>query len=104
MLSPAFEITSLDEGEGGTTRIRTTLEMTSAFPHSLSETVLCRLASHFIISRLGSDAIREACETLSDIYVWETKRLSNQEGPMWESVPGSPTVVNVERPPFLFDE
>jgi hypothetical protein len=100
-----MEITSLDEGEAGMARIRTRLEMTSASPASLPEAVLCRLACHFVISRLNEEGIREACEALADLYAWQNKRLQYVvETPQWETLSGTPQIINMPTPPILFDE
>lgn len=98
------EFSSFDEGELAAARFSTTVEMTTASPLDLSPTAIYRLACHFILSRLSDEAVKEACEALVDIYLWQSDEALSAPARNWEALPGSPGIRPMDRAPFVFDE
>ena len=95
----SFELNTLDEWEHGSARIQ--VELTTTLPQSMPEQTLWRLASHVMLNRLTEDALKQAFESLADIYVWQKERsqvVFAEREPV--VVQRSPAIRYEERQPF----
>ena len=101
-----FELSNVDEWENGSARFSTQVELnTTTLPQAMPPKTLWRLASHMILNRLDGDTLKQAFESLADIYVWQTERAQIVfSEPAIEIVQRSPTVQYVERRPFDYPE
>jgi hypothetical protein len=78
--------------------------MTGDDVSALAPTALCRLYCYYIIGQLSEASITEACQSLAEIYSWQTnKPAARSEAPQPQSL-GYPAVKDVERVPFVYRE
>ena len=65
---------TFDRGTRGSARFLTTIEMTGSDPANMPITAMCRLVCHYMLGHFGQAALLHACDSLSDIYLWQIEQ------------------------------
>jgi hypothetical protein len=99
-----LEFTNIEENSEGAIQMHTKIEVTGAPSADLTDLVIYRSACAYYLWSLSGESLRQAYESLSDIYDWH---LSRRASPMGSSEPTiishSPGVIEMERIPFSIE-
>jgi hypothetical protein len=85
----------------GTVEFDTTVRVNGQISTEAQNTVLCRLFSHFVLSRLDQTSLNEACEILGEIYSSQQERAKISPDPAPQYI-GTFDPNVVERQPLLY--
>ncbi len=58
----------------GKIRFHTTLDITGQVPAEVRFNAFCKLVCIYLVSHLNQESLIEACESLRDIYTWQSEK------------------------------
>jgi hypothetical protein len=103
-LSRAFEWAIEDESTGGNVQFLAKVEITGEDVTAITSAALHRMICFFVLSRLSENSLAEACQSLSDIYLWQINQTNAVVSPLERHRHGPAKSKRVDRTPFVFRE
>jgi hypothetical protein len=92
----------------GTAHFKTSVDVTGELSPQAAALAMHRLICIYALSRMNPDSLKQACQSLVDIYVWQTEQQSYQgishiSVPL-ERLPANPIVKQRARRQFQIEE
>jgi hypothetical protein len=97
-----LELLTVDDDPLGKAQFRTTVEITGDTAAQLSPSAVYRIVCLYVLGHLKDAPLREACQTLYEIYECQMERMNAPplSTPEVQRINEAPIIRQVERPPF----
>jgi hypothetical protein len=97
-------LTNVEKHPFGSTVFRTSIDVTGGSISTLPQHIAYRLACMLYVCMIPQTGLKEAAESLADIFNWYTKPISPQILPDRRHLFIAATMTDVKAPPMVFDE